>query len=446
MLLGVAVAAGLLLALAAVMVFINRNDAAPSPAALDFTALLQQRPKVAAQDNTYLYLLGMDSARGQDPVAAGVAKVAELEAAAFKLALAGAASNNTAYRALRMPAVEALGIACSRGAGACALALDNDSAAAAAWLASEAWLHARYQALLQRQQWQASAVSYQPDAPFPPVSLAADGQTLHFLAAWNSASRGDAATVRSALDADLRFWRTLLAQSDMVLTKMVAVTAVRRHFALGNMVLRRLPVAKQADALPPQWRTPISTAEKSMRLVIAGELKTLEIILRTRVDGTGNAAIDNHWLQAMRPVFKVQASLNHIAEGQRLFADTFDAGYANLSQTLERQRQSKATASPQAAGFSLYNVMGNVMTQGGIADLTPYAVRAADLEGIRRIHMVAAELRSEGTAPAAMAAQVADASLKDPYTGQPFTWSEAHKAAVFRGLEAGEPGKHMVLL
>jgi hypothetical protein len=445
-LLGLAVSAGLVLALAAVVLFINRNDAAPSPAASAFTALLLQRPVVAAQDNSYLYLMGMDSARGQDPQAAGERKVAELEAAASAQALATMGANDTAYRALRSADVEALSIACGKDSGACGLALEKDPQAVTAWRTSEQWLHARYQALLGRGQWRASAVSYEPDAPFPPVSLAADGQSLHFLAAWQDAGRGDAAAVRAALDADLRFWRAVFAQSDSVLTKMVAATALRRHFALGNMVLRRLPADQQAAALPAQWRQPISIAEKSLRLAIAGELKALDIILRTRVDGTGNSAIDQRWLQALRPVFKVQASMNHIAEGQLAFADALDVDYKDLPQALEREHQRRASPAQKPTGFSLYNVMGNVMTQGGIADLTPYAARAADLEGIRRIHLLAVELRGEATANGEIVERVAGTALKDPYSGQPFAWNAAQEALVFQGLEPGQQGKHMASL
>jgi hypothetical protein len=39
-------------------------------------------------------------------------------------------------------------------------------------------------------------------------------------------------------------------------------------------------------------------------------------------------------------------------------------------------------------------------------------------------------------------AALAASTLRNPYDDQPFAWDEEENAIVFRGLEAGERGKH----
>ncbi len=78
--------------------------------------------------------------------------------------------------------------------------------------------------------------------------------------------------------------------------------------------------------------------------------------------------------------------------------------------------------------------------------MTNYAVRVADLEGMRRIHVLAADLRSAGTSSADMYRALNGATTKDPYTGLPFAWSETRQAVIFRGLQEGARGEHVAPL
>ena len=413
-LLGCAISAGLLVAIYGILLFIHRDDRAPSAAAVSLASVLQQRPAVAPADNAYVYLMGMDSAPEADVRAAGATRIAALETAARTQSFATLAASASVYRSERSAAVEALSMACGQSASVCGAALERDPAAASAWAEAERWLHARYQVLIAHPHWRASPAMFDGDAPLPPLALVADGQMLHFIDAWQRAGKGDVGAVRALLDADLRFWRQVFAASDTVLMKTAAGTALRRHFALGTMALRRLPAQRQAEAIPDQWRTPLSMAEKSLRAPLAGELKSLELILRNKVAGSGGAATGMDVVAMLRPAFKLQASLNEQAGKLQAQASAFDVDYRDLPQALR--------------------------SPAGKSNPLPHALSAADVEGVRRVHLLLVELRSAGVAPAAMAAKVAGAALTDPYTGAPFGWDEKRGSIVFRGLEPGPRG------
>lgn len=414
---GCAISAALLAAIYGILLFIHRDDRAPSAAAVSLASVLQQRPAVAPADNAYVYLMGMDSAPEADVRAAGATRIAALETASRTQSfatIAASAASAPLYRSERSATVEALSMACGQSASVCGAALERDPAAASAWAKAERWLHARYQTFIAHPQWRASPAMFDGDAPLPPLALASDGQMLHFIEAWQRAGNGDAAGVRALLGADIGFWRQVFAASDTVLMKTVAGTALRRHFALGNMALRRLPPERQAEAIPDQWRAPLSIAEKSLRAPLAGELKSFELMLRNKVAGSGGATMDTDVVALLRPAFKLQASLNEQAGKLQVQADAFDVDYRDLPHT--------------------------VRSPTGMANPLPHALSAADVEGVRRVHLLLVELRSAGVAPRAMAASVAGAALTDPYTGAPFGWDEKSGSIVFRGLEPGARG------
>lgn len=444
-LLGCAISAALLAAIYLTLLFIHRDDPGPSPAAASLASVLQQRPAVAAADNAYIYLMGIDSPAGTDPRATGATRIAALEAAARTHSFVASAGAMPAHRTLRSDAVEAAASACGQSASLCAAALEKAPAAAAAWAEAERWLHARYLVLSAHPQWRASAAMFEVDAPLPPLALAADGQTLLFIDAWQRAGKGDAAGVRALLDADLRFWRQVFAASDTMLMKAVAGTALRRHFALGDMALRRLPVQHQADAIPDQWRAPLSIAEKSLRAPLAGEMASLELILRHRVAGNDNAAGKRDLPALLRPAYKLQASLNQQAGKLLAQADAFDVDYKDVPKAVEAEAR-RAAAPGKAAGTGRSSTSNVVLASGGMSNPVPHALSAADVEGVRRVHLLAAELRSAGVAPDAIGAAIAAAALTDPYTGASFRWDETKRAIVFHGLEPGGRGVRAVPL
>src|ERR1700757_1833699 len=74
-----------------------------------------------------------------------------------------------------------------------------------------------------------------PDAglPIAPFASILEGQKVLLPQPWTYANAKNAAGVRESLSKDMRFWRHTLEHSDFLITKMIAVAALKRDFKLG---------------------------------------------------------------------------------------------------------------------------------------------------------------------------------------------------------------------
>jgi hypothetical protein len=175
------------------------------------------------------------------------------------------------HRAAMHPALREYFQACGPGMAGCAAALAEASRTFDKWKGSQDFLLERYRALLALPGWR-EEVPTDLAAPLPSYQVVMDGQKMLLLHARNRAAKGDAPGVRELLGEDLRFWRRLLASSDLLISKMIATAAINRHFKLGAEAIGLLRPERAPDAMPAEWQIEISESERSMRRVMTGEL------------------------------------------------------------------------------------------------------------------------------------------------------------------------------
>lgn len=430
------------------LVVVNRHDEAPSADALRLEALVRDRAHLADADNGYIHLLGLAATPDSDPgaMAIGSARAAYIETYVAPMADDGAHAwpgRDVDYRALRGPDVAALADACAE-ARACLEALQAHPDALARWLDSEQWLLERYRRMLATGAWR-EAIPSDAATPFGTLQPAIDAQKLHLLDARRQALAGDAEAVRGLLEQDLAFWRQVLASSDLLLTKMVAADAVTRNFAIGSLSLHALPAAGVDAAVPPSWRRPLSAHERSLARALAGEWHYMRGALLSMLARDVEAALPwwrlDHQLQ--RPLFQPQATLNLSAARMVHVGEVSELPDAELGHALE------AMARPRdpTPRLRVYNTVGHLSDQvASGAAYGRYIARAADLEGVRRAALLAATLREEGVPRGDVAAAVRAAPLRQPHDDAAFEWDVARSTIVFRGLEAGDRGRHALLL
>jgi hypothetical protein len=272
-----------------------------------------------------------------------------------------------------------------------------------------------------------------------------EAQKLHLLAARQQALAGNAGAVRDLLESDLVFWREVLASSDLLISKMIAVAAVRRNFALGNLALRELPPSLADAAVPPSWRQPLTVAERSLARALGGEWHimgaTLQLAMAPGVPATG---LDRRMGdRLLRPLFKLQATRNLLAARMVHLAALSELPYAELGSALVH-------VSPPQDDTPLwrraYNPVGAVIDSSGTASAyADYVARSSDLEGQRRAALLVATLRGAGVTDEGAAAAVRSAAERSPYDGTPFQWDAAGGWVVFHGMEQGERGRHALL-
>lgn len=443
---GIASVAALVVAAYLALLAINWRDAPPSADAARLAAMLRDRPAVADSDNGFVHALGLAAPRHADPMALGARRRAWLEgdeAPSDDTGDAGVPGEDVDYRAARPGDVAALSAACAEPAP-CVQAAAAHPAAVMQWLASEQWLLDRYRAMLATGVWRES-LPHDPLARQAPYQHALEAQRLHLLAVRRLAMDGDTAMVREQLERDLRFWRMVLASSDMLVTRMIAGAAVRRHLQFGHLALRELPPGEVDAAVPPAWRQPLLDSERSLARVFAGEWDYgsgfLELAMASSASGPHGSAWQRVTKRLLRPLYQPQDTLNRSAARMVRLGETSQLPYPALAAALaERARGPQ----PAALTFQAYNPVGALLDAigGGHAAYADYIARASDLEGIRRASLLSAMRRAK-PAPAGDAGLTSDdAALRDPYTDASFGRDPVSGAVVFVGLEPAPRGRH----
>lgn len=428
------------------LLLVNWSDESPSADSERLVALHRDRPLLADAANGYVHLLGLAAEADADPVALGSVRNAHIEAyvpASLGDVMSGLPGKDVDYRAVRSPEVTALVDACA-DASACSDAVDAHPDALAQWLASEQWLLDRYRRMLATDGWR-EPIPGHVTTPLAGYQHAMEAQKLHLLAVRQQALARDPVAVRDLLDRELLFWRQVLASSDLLISRMVAVAAVNRHFAFGNLALRELPPDLADAAVPPSWRQPLTVAERSLMRSLAGEWHYISGTLQAAILAQGGPA-DAGWRVSQRlqqPLLQQQATLNLFAGRMVRMGTLSELPYPEIGPALQR------VAQPQEAPplrLRTYNMLGHLLHDVGPASAyADYIAPSADLEGHRRAALLVATLRGAGIRSEDMAAAVRDAPLRSPYDDAAFEWDAAGGAVVFRGLGKADRRRHVVL-
>ena len=174
-------------------------------------------------------------------------------------------------------------------------------------------------------------------ATLPRYSEILDGQRLLFADLATRANSAPSSEIADALRADLTFWREVLKNSDYLISRMIAVAALRQHFFYGNLVLREMP-AGQAEVIAA-WSVPFSVDELSMRRAMAGELAFGEAQMRLWLDGAAEQLIDDPedvrltlfariGSTLARPYYQPQDQTNYFAAAYLDFSKRFEVPLA----------------------------------------------------------------------------------------------------------------------
>lgn len=430
-----------------VVLAINLRDQPPSQFANRLEDTYRNRPAVANPDNGYVYVLGFAAAPDADPYTLGLQRVEWLQKRHEGPPTVGPFKDQE-YEPPRGPIAEKLR-ACGSTYQGCDAALTESEAQLLEWLSSEQWRLDRYLELLNKPGW-LEIVPWSAATPLPAYAPVLDAQRILLVKAYSLAGQKDASAVRDLLERDVRFWRGVLASSDILISRMIAVAALTRNFNMGNLALRRLPPETQLVAMPESWRTPLTQSELSWLRCFAGEWKFSQNVL-AELKTTPTVAISGEnigWLgrfqdAALNPLFQQQDTSNQSAEMFVRAADALNVPIEQLIDALDAAKQAFAGPTERFATLAnFYNPVGDVIlgVAGGSYDV--YPARVADVEGARRAAVLATELRSRKIDEQNIEAELAASTIRTPYNGDPFGWDAKEHAILFIGLVPGERGRH----
>ncbi|WP_161827732.1 hypothetical protein [Steroidobacter agaridevorans] len=435
------------------LLLINLRDQPPSEFALRLEDIYRNRPAVADADNGYIYVMGFSAAPEADPHEMGLQRVAWLRHRAEHPEDQSPSDPLPGeYQSPQLPAFEKIRDACGWGANSCDRALAESDATLPEWLPAEQWRVDRYRTLLARPGW---LETLPPDVmmPLPAYAPVLDAQRLLLVKAHSLAGQQDADGVREILERDVHFWRGVLTDSDILISRMIAVAALSRHFSMGNLALRRLPPEMQWAAMPEAWRAPFTADELSWHRCFAGEWLYARSVLSQIATGPAAAEAALHGenygfltrLQdlAIEPLFQLQDTTNQSAE---MLVRAADALQVPIEQFTEARTSAAEIFSSSAARVgtvaNLYNPVGDMLASVASGSYDSYPPRVADVEGARRAAVLATELRSRKVDVANIRAEIEASALRMPYTGAPFVWDSKAQAILFIGLVPGERGQH----
>ena len=424
-----------------VLIGINWRDQPPSETALAFEKAYRERPAVPHEQNGYVFMLGIGVAPTEDVRAMGSERFEWMQKP-LRAAGKDPLSSPYDYASVRPEAVREFVKSCARVGPPC-----EDGAAKAAaiyreWSASEPWLLERYEQLLGHSGW-LEVVIQDAAAPLPDYRLVMDGQRFWFAKAATAATAGNSEEVRALLARDLRFWRAVFAESDMLITKMIAVAALTRHFEFGNLILRSLP---QGSAAPEDWSQALSNAELSMQRVLAGEWIFWSTSLRNSLTGE-EADEDSSLITAWtfsKPLFQPQDTTNELAKRYEQLIRVLDVPIERWKSANAHAKQWAGELASRPESFHFYNPAGKRLLAAGINDFSDYTSRVSDIEGVRRAALLATRLRASGVSMQDASTAVSASDLRNPYDHLPFEWDTDGGFIVFKGLAPGERGVHRI--
>jgi len=413
------VLAALLVAVAAGLVVLSSDVPLSDPA----REAMRAPERLPPRENLFNAVVGFAAGPEHEPADAGHAAVSRVNAL---LGSAREGADPEAVRrvwSLRVLRIEdPSGVLCSARAPGCLARLADRAGELRALAQRNEVLLARYRSLASHPRYRNELVGHVA-TPLPPFHDLAAAHRLWLGLRLADGIEGSPGAV-GAVARDLRFLRRMLAQANMLLSKMVAasLTADSAH------LLAALMDVAGADPSAFPRLAPLSAGERSLEAALAGEFRLTSASARS-IDHRRKMAADlgipeRLGAPLLRPLYKPNRTLN--------------AAWRCLAEAREHAARpaEKLLAAGTPAGWRhctlpwtewVLNPVGAVLIAIAMPDYTRQAVRLHDLDGLLTLVNLKRAIRSAGVGERALADFLAGegARFTGPYDGRPATWDRA---------------------
>ena len=298
---------------------------------------------------------------------------------------------------------------------------------------------ARYERLLDYSVWREPVLRNVTTYPSYPVPIGSSRAHLHGLRAYDQARRGEFQEAINLLDKEARFSRFVLEESSNFLVKATLAQSMEINILWANEVLR-LARAESDISVLTAWLEPLTRAERSMRGAMAADL-ALEYSIYKEFLETDDVQPSMRAFQVfLGPLLSIQGSVNLLAEMYNRVDKALDVPFRELPGAQERGYEDLRE---KHRGIRLRNPVGHYLFRRWRSPgySLSYGLRVADIEGARRVLMLAQQLRAEGVAPEDVPARLQTADIRNPYTEAPFGWDAEAGEIIFEGLAPGDRNK-----
>lgn len=426
-----------------VMLVVNCKDQPPSQDYLDLVASFDVSKQIPDSGNAYLYIYGFSADRGVEPIVEGRRRV-DWVVDEIKNDPADFPELERGEWLEELPEERELYEHCRDLAQDCLDYLEESARQVREVIETRSLLLSRYESLVSHTQYQ-NVGPYLLQAPFADYSTVMNSQLIKLIHLYLSQKAGDVVDVSEMLAADYRYWRMMSRNSGILIDRMIALAALRRHFQWGNLI-SRVAAESGKPIHVSEWSEPFSSGELSLSQVFDGEafFNTNILLYMDSSDVSDIYEPEHSWLVEkwfetrnylfFAPFLKKQDANNRQVSCMQALADAYDVSSQSLTTVLN---SSYMDVEECDFDLGLYNPIGKILVGIGAPNYEGYVVRAYEVEVQRQLLNLAIKFRSESIAPSEIPAALEQSDFRNPYTSLPFEWDGEKQELVFNGLQKG---------
>ena len=418
----------LLAALISAVLLINLFDQRLHPDIAAFADFSSEA--VPPEQNAYFALMGQAAALGSNPHTLGMELVKQVN----QLVDQGKGNDPVAmeipdklYGPGKIQLRGAINTLCERDAHRCLPAYRQKAQHIAQMLHDNQVLVARTYRLYRYPHYR-EAMKETAVAPLPLYSTLVSDLILAKIGL--QAARGEQLLALEALEQEVRFWRMVLRESRMLITKMVAVNRLKRSFRLASEIMATYPSNSAQTAVLIRMLAPLSTEELNMARTFRSEFVFEKgMVENISADAMTDADEGNKlmWRLTELFLFKRNATINLLYARNR---DLAALGVLPADEFLKQVAHIQTDAAQRSHWRSwhyVYNPVGKILGEVAIPDYVRYIGRVHNLDGLLRLVKLQLLMQQRGVSDTQGADFLAkaDTALVNPYTRQPMEWDPA---------------------
>lgn len=419
--------------LVVVILLVNNKDRPPSDLAIKFQQSWDNKQVVDPLENGYLYFLGFDVGKTFDPKTVGAERVQwskEAIRSSSEEFLMFPQAYEDFQKQIPKPIKNLIDL-CGQVSTDCVNNINSQREFINQWSGQDLWVIGRYRELIEYKAWLELA-EVDVRLPLPNYSDVMKAQRLTFIHAFATMPIDDGESIINLLNQDLRFWRLMLKDTDMLIGKMIAVAAIKNNFLWTNHFLLKMKNTAQLNVDLVALNQPFTEKELSMRRCLIGEW----FFAYRTADPLAVVDVDNITAKILIKFFyKKQDTLNVVAENLNSIVSELDVPLTSFEKSLQVY-QGKEIPKKMFIDYLLnpYNIAGQYISDTAPASLyTEYVVRTKDLEGFRRGLLLSIGMMG--------AASMKNSIYSSPYETKPFVLNEEQQSVTVVGLGEGERAK-----
>ncbi|PID64630.1 MAG: hypothetical protein CR977_03555 [Gammaproteobacteria bacterium] len=388
---------------------------APSADFIELTEAYQNRPKIAPENNAFIYLVGLTAPEDTDPMAFGQ-KI--IDRSNQKIANGGESDTPEPKAAYSIP---------------CTLAKHQELAREI--IHNKAILLKRRQTLLTLPDYQ-NTMTIDLLASVPYYGSNIRLQQLALIDLWLNRNNYAPEKIKQALQKDYSFRLRQSANASTLLEKMVALAGLRHNYYWLNEILKSVDSGRAAALTPRYLETPIPASALSMRMAYIGELQFYislfkpqnaddEFNLASQLSDNEKQRLFNYKATLLKRLIHISESNDFQQQLKQLEADNNIQKYLELMTALDKD----------SGGKLREFAFGDTPFEQFVLLIAKYIERPYELTAIQKAVKVLQAIRQQAIEPVNIPAFLQQSEQHNPLTQKSFAWDSDKQRIMIKTAE-----------